>query len=61
MPSAVVAVGVSDTGAWAPIAGVLPCARTWKIMRPVRCVPSASVVTVSRPQSPAPSKLTCAR
>src|SRR5689334_2245105 len=59
--SAVVAVGVGVLGAISPIDGVVPCSRTLKVMRPVRCVPSASVVTVSSPQSPAPLKVTLAR
>ena len=49
----VLAVGVSDEGAWAPIAGVELSSRTEKIIRPMRWLPSASVVIASTPQSPA--------
>ncbi len=57
MPSGVVAVGVWDCGAGAPMAGVLPYGRTVKTTRALTA-PAGRPAVTSKPQLPAQGNVT---
>ncbi len=54
-------MGLSERGAGAPMAGVLPDGWTWNRSRSLATVPSGSATAISAPHSPAQSKSTAAR